>query len=130
MPTRTFLKSKIHRATVTDANVDYAGSIALCPQLMEAAEILPFEMVHVNNVANGNHWETYVIPGAAGEVTLHGPPAHLFSKGDKIVINCWIQTDAYHFMPRVVRVDEQNAVTKVDHFHLDGNLFYSQLRKK
>jgi aspartate 1-decarboxylase len=57
------IKSKIHRATVTDGDLNYHGSITICRKLMEAAELMPFEYVHVNNINNAAHWETYVIPG-------------------------------------------------------------------
>jgi len=87
MRQRLFVTAKIHRATVTDANADYKGSIAICPELIAAAGLMKFELVHINNVNNGNHWETYVIPGDPQSIVLNGPPAHLFSKGDIVVIN-------------------------------------------
>ncbi len=87
MRQRLFVTAKIHRATVTDANADYKGSIAICPELIAAADLMKFELVHINNVNNGNHWETYVIPGEPQSIVLNGPPAHLFSRGDIVVIN-------------------------------------------
>ena len=87
MRQRVFVTAKIHRATVTDANADYKGSIAICPELIAAAGLMKFELVHINNVNNGNHWETYVIPGDSRSIVLNGPPAHLFAKGDLVVIN-------------------------------------------
>lgn len=87
MRQRLFVTAKIHRATVTDANADYKGSIAICPELIAAAGLMKFELVHINNVNNGNHWETYVIPGEPQSIVLNGPPAHLFSRGDIVVIN-------------------------------------------
>lgn len=87
MRQRLFVTAKIHRATVTDANADYKGSIAICPELIAASGLMKFELVHINNVNNGNHWETYVIPGEPQSIVLNGPPAHLFSRGDIVVIN-------------------------------------------
>ncbi len=80
------VKSKIHRATVTDGNLAYKGSITVDRKLMKAANLRPFEFVHVNNLSNAVHWETYVIPGNDGQIVLNGPPARLFQKGDKVVI--------------------------------------------
>jgi len=80
------VKSKIHRATVTDGNLNYKGSITIDETLMKAARLRPFEFVHVNNLSNAAHWETYVIPGKKGEIILNGPPARLFQSGDKVVI--------------------------------------------
>ena len=111
---RIFITAKIHRATVTDACVDYPGSVTLCPELIKAAGLLPNEFVHINNVANGNHWETYVVPGNPGDVILNGPPAHLFSPGDKVVINRLEHLDdASGLVQRVVHVDSKNNVTEV-----------------
>jgi len=113
--TRTFLRAKIHRATVTDANLNYRGSIAICRRLMALVGIEPFEMVHVNSMANGKHWETYVIESdVEGEITLHGPPAHFFSKGDQVVINCWGQTVFENLIaPKVLMVDGKNYPTEL-----------------
>ena len=112
---KIFITAKIHRATVTDANVDYPGSITLCPELIKAAGLLPNEFVHINNVMNGNHWETYVVPGNIGDVVLNGPPAHLFKKGDVVVINRLEHlSDASQLVQRVVHVNDKNAVTVVD----------------
>lgn len=86
---RQFVKTKIHRATVTDANLNYTGSITIDADLMKSAGILPFEFVHINNVSNAVHWETYAIPGKKGEITLNGPPARLFQKGDQVIILCF-----------------------------------------
>ena len=82
------LKSKIHRALVTDANINYEGSIAIDPVLMEAAGILPYEQVHVLDLENGSRVETYTIPGArgSGEVCINGAAARLVQKGDKVII--------------------------------------------
>lgn len=114
---RIFVRAKIHRATVTDANLNYTGSIAICPRLLEASGILPYEFVHVNNLANGQHWETYAIKGNPGEITLHGPPARLFAPGDKVVVNCLAHlesADLPDFQHRVVYVDDANQLVRVE----------------
>jgi aspartate 1-decarboxylase len=114
---RIFVRAKIHRATVTDANLNYKGSIAICPRLLEAAGILPYEFVHVNNLANGQHWETYAIKGNPGEITLHGPPARLFAPGDKVVVNCLAHlesADLPDFQHRVVYVNDANSLVRVE----------------
>jgi aspartate 1-decarboxylase len=105
----TTLKSKIHRATVTDANVDYVGSITIDEDLMIRAGIKKWEMVHVWNVANGNRWETYVIPAPkrSGIICINGAAAHLGSKGDKVIIAAFTTTDE-DVTPRLVLVDEEN----------------------
>ena len=82
----TICTGKLHCVTVTAARLDYEGSITLDPLLMEAAEIMPFQLLHINNMANAAHWETYAIPGTRGlgEVCLNGCPARLFQPGDKV----------------------------------------------
>lgn len=115
MRTRIFCTAKIHRATVTGAEIDYDGSVCIDEKLLKSAGILPYEMVHINNFNNGNHWETYVIPGKTGEVTLHGAPSLLFSKGDKVVINRLenIPISEVHNVPqKVVHVDNNNKEIK------------------
>ncbi len=110
---RLFVRTKIHRATVTDANLDYEGSISLCPELMRMAGLMPFEFVHVNNVANGVHWETYVIPGEPGQVVLNGPPAHHFKAGNKVVIFALAEVEQHSipaFEHTVVYVNDDNSV--------------------
>lgn len=83
---KTFVKSKIHRATVTDANLSYNGSITIDQQLLDASGLRPYELVHINNVSNAAHWETYIVPGNAGDIILNGPPSRLFQPGDLVVI--------------------------------------------
>ena len=116
MRQRLFVTAKIHRATVTDANADYKGSIAICQELIAAAGLMKFELVHINNVNNGNHWETYVIPGDTQSIVLNGPPAHLFSKGDIVVINR-IENIPINELDTVTQtviyVDAENRVTNV-----------------
>ncbi|MFI1016471.1 aspartate 1-decarboxylase [Streptomyces sp. NPDC020965] len=115
---RTMLKSKIHRATVTAADLNYIGSLTLDPDLMDAADLLPGELVHIVDINNGSRLETYVIEGTrgSGEVQINGAAARLVHTGDLvIVIGYGLVTDAEakNTTPRVVFVDERNAVTAV-----------------
>jgi len=115
---RTMLRSKIHRATVTEANVDYEGSITLDPLLMEAADILPFEQVHVLDVDNGARLTTYAIEGerGKGEVCINGAAARLVSVGDKVLVLTYEtlgEEPARGHQPRLVYVNERNEVVKV-----------------
>jgi aspartate 1-decarboxylase len=115
---RTMCKSKIHRATVTDANLNYVGSITIDKELMEKADILPYEKVQVVNNNNGARLETYVIAGerGRGDVCLNGAAARLVQPGDKIIILSYAQyssEELQDFMPKVVFVDEENRVIQV-----------------
>ena len=115
---RVMLKSKIHRAHVTDANIDYEGSIAIDRKLMEAAHILPYEQVDVLNVSNGARFTTYAIEGEKGEICINGAAARLAVKGDIVLILTYSpveENEARNFLPRLVYVDEQNAITKIKH---------------
>jgi aspartate 1-decarboxylase len=110
---RTMMKGKIHRATVTDANLAYEGSITLDPVLMELADILPHEQVHVYDVDNGNRLITYAIEGerGAGGVCLNGAAARLVQPGDTVIIVSYAEmadAEARAWTPKVVRVDERN----------------------
>jgi len=112
---RTMLKSKIHRARVTRVNIDYEGSIAVDKRLMEAADILPYEQVQVLNINNGARFETYAIEAEpdSGEVSVQGPAARLAAVGDIIVIISYHQVeeeDAHNLAPKLVYVDEKNAI--------------------
>jgi aspartate 1-decarboxylase len=114
---RVMCKSKIHRATVTGADLSYIGSITIDPELMEAADLLEFEQVHVVNINNGARLETYVIPGdpGAGEICLNGAAARLAQPGDRVIVISYGQYDEaelerYH--PTFVFVDELNRVTR------------------
>jgi aspartate 1-decarboxylase len=112
---RTMCKSKIHRATVTDANLAYEGSITLDPVLMEAADLLEYEQVHVVDINNGARFETYVIQGAAGsrDVVLNGAAARLVQPGDKVIIMSYASYEAAElegFEPRIVFVDGENRI--------------------
>ena len=110
---RTMMKSKIHRATVTDANLHYQGSVTVDPHLLEAADILPHERVEIYNVTNGERLATYAIPGAPGrgEVCINGAAAHLVSKGDLVILATYAEVEedeARGWLPRVVFVDAKN----------------------
>ncbi len=109
------LKSKIHRATVTDANLNYEGSVTIDRDLMDAANLLPYEKVHIFNINNGARAVTYVIEGerGSGEICSNGALARLVGKGDLVIIVAYAQIDyekAKSFKPRVVHVDEKNQV--------------------
>lgn len=110
---RTLCKSKIHRATITDANLHYKGSITIDEELMELADILPYERVQVVNCNNGARLETYAMPGARGkgEICLNGAAARLGQPGDIVIIISYaIMTDeeARGYKPRIVHVDANN----------------------
>jgi len=106
-------KSKIHRATVTKANLDCQGSITIDTNLMKLADILPYELVHINNMANAVHWETYAIPGEIGEICLNGCPARLFQVGDEVIILAFTQCHDYEdFNHSLVLVDKNNFPLK------------------
>ncbi len=112
---RVMLKSKIHRARVTDANIDYEGSITIDKKLMEAADILPYEQVQVLNINNGARFTTYAIEGEKGEICLNGAAARLAIKGDMIIIlsYCHVEADeARNITPKLVYVDVKNAITE------------------
>jgi len=113
------LKSKIHRATVTACDLHYVGSITLDAELMRSADLLPGELVHVLDVDNGNRFETYVIEGAprSGEVCLNGAAARLVHTGDRVIVVSYGVYDEQELAthePRVVHVDEHNAIVRVD----------------
>lgn len=112
---RTFLRSKIHRATVTEANVDYEGSITIDRDLMDAAGLVPFEKVEVYNVTSGTRFETYVIEGPAGggDICINGAAAHLARPGDKVIIASYCMLDEREISdhrPRLVFVKEGNGI--------------------
>ncbi|HEX9758630.1 MAG TPA: aspartate 1-decarboxylase [Nitrospiria bacterium] len=110
---RQMLRSKIHRATVTEADLNYDGSITIDEGLMQKAGILPYEQVMVSNLNNGERFETYVIPGPkdSGQVILNGPTARKGVVGDKIVVFCYEyynEEEIKRFKPTIVKVDEKN----------------------
>lgn len=109
------LKSKIHRATVTGADLEYTGSVSIDPALCEAVGLREFEKVDVLDIDNGARLTTYVILGGPGEVCLNGAAARLVHKGDRVIIVAYAQLDqskADGFRPRIVSVDENNAISE------------------
>src|SRR5437764_7650492 len=115
---RIMMKSKIHRATVTEANVDYVGSVTIDSDLMKAADILPHEKVQIADITNGARLETYAIEGPAGSgvVCLNGAAARLVREGDTIIIISYAQMtdeEARSYKPTVVFVDAMNRVTQI-----------------
>ncbi|MGD0779779.1 MAG: aspartate 1-decarboxylase [Dehalococcoidales bacterium] len=112
---RMMLKSKIHRATVTDANINYEGSITIDSKLMKAADILPYEQVHVLNVNNGARFTTYAIEGreGSGDICLNGAAARLGVKGDLVIILTYTdvpEEQLKDYKPRIVHVNEKNEI--------------------
>ncbi len=110
---REILKSKIHRATVTDANLNYKGSITIDPVLLQLANILEYEKVHVVDLNNGSRFETYAIPGKpnSGEICLNGAAARLVQIGDLIIVMtfAWLsEVEVESHKPQIVLVDDKN----------------------
>lgn len=122
---RTMMKSKIHRATVTEANLKYVGSITIDEDLMEAADILPNEKVQVVNNNNGARLETYVIPGkrGSGVICLNGAAARLVQVGDEVIIisyGTFTDEAARAYRPKVIFVDQQNSPVKLTQEEIHG----------
>ncbi len=116
---RTMLKSKIHRATVTHADLDYVGSVTIDADLLAAADLLPGEQVAIVDVTNGARLETYVIEGAPGSgvIGINGAAAHLVHPGDIVILISYAQLDddlARRYQPRVVHVDAGNRIVSLD----------------
>ena len=116
---RTMLKSKIHRATVTECDLNYVGSITIDPDLLEAADVREHEQVHVVDVDNGARFETYTIPGSrgSGEVIINGAAARLVHRGDTVIVISYASYDEAEldrYEPRVVHVDRGNRIVDVD----------------
>ena len=114
---RSLLKSKIHRATVTEANLDYEGSITIDESLMKAADLVEFERVEVYNITNGNRLATYVITGKAdsGVICLNGAAAHLINVGDLVIICSYADYEKDELLahrPKIVLVDGQNKASR------------------
>ncbi|MDP0500490.1 MAG: aspartate 1-decarboxylase [Verrucomicrobiota bacterium JB022] len=111
---RTLLKSKIHRATVTGADLDYEGSISIDPTLIEAADLMLFERVEIYNCNNGERFATYVIEGKPGEICLNGAAARKAHRGDIVIIASYAEyedgQEAKSHAPKLVFVDGQNAM--------------------
>ncbi len=116
---RELCKSKIHRATLTDANLHYEGSVTVDRELMEAADLTPYERIQVVNIDNGARFETYVLPGppGSGDVCLNGAAARLGEIGDRVIIISYAHYEESEIAghgPRVVRVDERNHIIEQD----------------
>lgn len=112
---RVMLKSKIHRARVTKTNIDYEGSITIDKKLMEEADILPYEQVHVLNINNGARFTTYAIEGESSEICLNGAAARLVAKGDIVIILAYCHVDddeTADFSPKLVYVDAKNNIIR------------------
>lgn len=113
---RVMLKSKIHRARVTGVNLEYEGSISIDRTLLEAADILPFEKVHVLDINNGARFETYAIEGEVGEICLNGAAARLVALGDLVIILTYTEVPeekARSHQPRLVHVDAENRIREL-----------------
>jgi aspartate 1-decarboxylase len=118
MPLRVMLKSKLHRARVTQAEVDYEGSLTLDRDFLEVADILPFEQVHVWNVTRGTRFRTYAMeaPAGSGVVCVNGAAAHLARPGDIVIIATFTDmndAEARTHQPKIVLMDEHNRIKKV-----------------
>jgi len=113
--TRTMLKSKIHRATVTEANLEYEGSVTVDEDLLRAADILPYEQVDLYDCTNGNRLHTYAIPGepGSGEICVNGAAAHLIKPHDVVIIASYVQVgdrEAHGWQAKRVFVDGHNRI--------------------
>lgn len=129
----TMLKSKIHRATVTEAKLDYVGSITIDASLLEKSGILEYEKVQIANVTNGARLETYTIAGerGSGVICLNGAAAHLAQKGDIIIIMAYTdmtEEEAKTHRPKVVFVDSENNIKKVASYEKCGALFQEEIK--
>lgn len=114
---RCMLRAKIHMATVTDANINYEGSLTIDESLLKAVGILPYEQILVSNLNNGERFETYVIPGkkGSGAICLNGPTARKGTVGDKIIIFCYeyyTEEELKKFSPKIIKVDSKNKIAK------------------
>lgn len=117
---RSMFKSKIHRATVTEANLEYEGSVTIDQDLLDAADILVGEEVHIWDVTNGARLTTYTLSGPRGSgcVCINGAAAHLINPGDNVIMATFAQMDeveARKFEPTVILVDEHNHIKATDH---------------
>jgi len=112
------LKAKIHKATVTETNLNYEGSLTLDESLMKAADMIPYEQVHVYNISNGERFLTYLIKGAknSGVVAVNGAAAHKAKVGDKLIIASYVSLEEGEidfFMPKILIVDENNRLKEI-----------------
>ena len=122
---RRMMKSKIHRATVSDANLNYVGSISLDPRLMELADILEWEQVTVVDIDNGARFETYAILGGPGDVCLNGAAARLVHRGDRVIVITYAdyeEAELETFVPKIVHVDSSNTPVDVVGAQLEAEL--------
>ena len=125
--TISMLKAKIHRATVTQAALDYVGSITVDQKLLEESGILEYEKVQIVDVNNGSRFETYTIAGEAGSgvICLNGAAARMVSTGDKVIIMAYADVnpeEAKQMKPSVLFVDEKNQVTRKTNFEIHGEI--------
>jgi aspartate 1-decarboxylase len=116
---RTMLKSKVHRGTVTDSDLHYVGSITMDGDLLEAADILEHELVHVLDIDNGNRFETYTIAGrrASGDLIINGAAARLIHTGDTVIVVSYAEYEEEEigsYEPKVVHVNGRNRIVDVD----------------
>jgi aspartate 1-decarboxylase len=112
---RIVLRAKVHKAVVTESNLDYEGSLSLDSSLMKAADMIPFEQVHVYNVSNGERFSTYLIKAkeGSGTVGVYGAAAHRASSGDKLILVTYVLLDDEEiefFTPRILILDERNRI--------------------
>jgi aspartate 1-decarboxylase len=117
--------AKIHRATVTQADLDYVGSITIDQDLLDASGIQPFQYLNITNISNGVFWQTYAMAGVRGngDICLNGPPARHFQRGDKVIIlaEAWLEPgEVKDLNPVVVFVDDKNHVTEIKRHSLIG----------
>jgi aspartate 1-decarboxylase len=122
---RTMMKSKVHRATVTGSDLNYVGSITLDPKLMQLADVLEHEQVHVLDLDNGARFETYAIRGGPGDVIINGAAARLVHAGDRVIVISYAQYDEAElesYAPKVVHVDSRNRPTDEEFQALDKEL--------
>ncbi|HEX9243221.1 MAG TPA: aspartate 1-decarboxylase [Anaeromyxobacter sp.] len=122
---RTFFKSKIHRATVTQADLDYEGSVTIDEDLMDAAAIWNYEAVHIWNITRGTRLQTYALrgPRGSGVVCINGAAAHLNKPGDMVILATFAEleeSEARTFVPKVVLVDPQNKIVVKDAVEIAG----------
>lgn len=115
---RILLKSKIHRATVTDADLNYEGSVTIDSTLIQAANLVPYEQVDIYDITNGSRLTTYVIEGepGSGEICINGAAAHHVKPGDLVIIAAYArvsESELNDFQPRIIQVDAQNRVVQV-----------------
>lgn len=124
---RTMFKSKIHRGTVTHADLDYEGSVTIDASLMRAADVLPHEAVHVWNITRGTRVQTYAIEGppGSGVICVNGAAAHQNSPGDLVIVATFAEYEAEElagYRPTVVLVDRKNRIVEADHAETPGPL--------